>query len=167
MPSLPDKQEPRLLAPDNSLRKKIGMNVALSDIFTPEKVKDCQDMLDQAHTEFARELEEQINAIGNEYMKAVDNPAQAKESMEKAADIAFVVKKRMESLNFVFGYHVAQSLSDYMQEVSTRDSDSLLVVCKHIAVLNIILKDGIKGDGGSVGREMLANLKTLIEKTRK
>jgi hypothetical protein len=165
MPSNP--KETYLTIPDNTLRKKIGRRVALADIFTAEKLQHCQQLLDQAQKEFIQEMETQLNEIGSAYIKAMENPAQVEEALKKAAETIFIIKKRMESLNFVFGYSVAKSLSDYLQATPTRDSDSMIVVCKHLAVLNIILKDSIKGDGGVVGKEMMGNLQSLIQKTRK
>lgn len=161
-----NKVEATITPADNALRKKIGAEVELAQIFTPEKIEACQHMMEDALAAFLREMEGQLVSIDDEYNKAAANPIELEPAMKRMAELAFLMKKSMETLNFVFGYQVTKSLYDYLHETTAAGPNTLLVICKHIAVLNIILKDGIKGDGGAMGKEMLANLQALVKKAQ-
>ncbi len=161
------KTEPYLTIPENILRRKIGAHVKLSDIFTADKIHECQDIIDQALADLLREMETELAGAGNAYIICVDDRAQAAKALEKVAAVAGSIKHRMESLDFAFGFRVAQSLCDYLCGALASSQDTLLIVCKHIAVLNIIIRDQVKGDGGIMGQEILGNLDTLIKKSRK
>lgn len=148
----------------HTLRKKIG-KTPLNKIFTATKLQQAQQLIDDAHAEFLSELQTQVIVLGDEFMSAAGDPKQTEAVLKKTADLSFLIKKRMEGIGFLFGFKVAQSLCDYIDKTTHYHPDVLLVVSKHIAVLNNVLKDGIIGDGGPVGRELLANLQKLIRKS--
>jgi len=151
---------------DNFLRRKIG-SAAMSEIFTLEKIEACQRRVDESMSESLQEMQTQVTTLGEEYMKASKDPAYAAAALTKGNELAFFIKRRMETLNFIFGYRVAESLYNYTKATAIFTPDVLLVVCKHVAVLNIIIHQRITGAGGAMEAELLANLKTLIAKTRK
>jgi hypothetical protein len=156
--------EAHITPPNYTLRKKIGEHVVLSQIFTPEKINQCQQMADEMLAGFREELETQLVELGNVYMKAMHDPAPVTSAMQEGKQLSFLLKKSMENLNYKLGYQVAKSLCDYTQGRTNCNAEVFLVICKHIAVLNIILKDGIKGDGGAMGQELMVNLQSLIQK---
>lgn len=162
--ALTNKDASRVMAPDNKLRRKIGVNVLLDDIFTPERIKECQEMLDTVHEGFLREMQQEIIVLGDEYMHAADHAEQQAALLEKSVERAFNIKSRMESLGFSFGFEVAKSLYRFLCDTPLCNEENITVVCKHVAVLNLIVKEGITDDGGHLGREMLADLQKLIKK---
>jgi hypothetical protein len=156
-----EDQKATVTLPHNPLRKKIG-NVRLEAIFTAEKIRQCQTMVDDALGELLQEMETQLAQVGGKFVGTAgeDTPI----ALEGMAEVIASIKKRMESLNFLFGYRVAESLGDYIHSGQAGERDSLLIVCKHIAVLNLIIRDRIGGDGGDMGRDMLENLRELVRK---
>lgn len=153
--------------PDNVLRRKIGANVNLGKIFTPEKIMQCQEMIDKTLAGFLQEMEVQLAAVGNEYARSADKPETARRALQAVAEVALAIKKSMEALDYAFGFKVAQSLYEYIRSAHPQGPDVSLIVCKHIAVLQIIIRDQIRGEGGTLGQDMLTNLRNLIKKARK
>ncbi|MDE3037286.1 MAG: hypothetical protein KGJ21_02345 [Pseudomonadota bacterium] len=162
--SLADNGRPHLMPRDNALRRKIGRHVSLGQIFTLERMQECQQMLNTLQADFLKEMEDHLVIISDLYRQAENDSASATSMIHAATDVAFIIKTRMEALGFPFGFAVAKSLYEYMQAAPAYSSDALMVVCKHVAVLNIIIKEKITDGGGQIGEEMLDNLKKLVRK---
>lgn len=155
--------EPCVRQADHGLRRKIGAHVAVSDIFTPDKMLKCQHFIDSAQHKLLLEAETQVASLGDEYMKAAADPAYAAAAVKNGRELSFHIKKRMEALNFDFGFKAAQSLYDYIQDMPFYHSDALPVLFKYIALLHIAIHEQMTG-GKEIRREdMLADLKRVIK----
>lgn len=156
---------PLLILPDYALRRKIG-GVKLASLFTPERIQECQAMVDQALAELLEEMERQLVQAGDAYIASGDGAGTA-QALNDLAEAAASIRHCMESLGYSFGYEVARLLADYIRSLPPEHPDALLVICKHIAVLNLIIRDRISGDGGNLGKDILKNLRGLIQKGRR
>jgi len=166
MPEKPeDKSDiPYATPPNQTIRKKIGQSVQLHSIFTPEKIKDCQEIVDKACDNFSEEALNNLAVIELEYTKAVANIANSKSYIKNIANMVFALKGQAETLGFTLGYEVAKSLHDYILRSFKGDKESLLVIRKHLDILETVLKENIRGDGGAMGSELLEHLTKLIKK---
>ena len=146
---------PYMLPADHALRRKIGRNVNLEEIFTLEKIAQCQEIVNHAHAESLVEMKAKVDRLGEEFVGAAEDPVRAALVLKEGGMQALTIKKKMEELGFSFGFEAAGSLYEYLHAVPAYSPDVMLVVCKHVAVLNIIL------------RETLANLRKLARKVEK
>jgi hypothetical protein len=160
-----DKSDiPYATPPNQTIRKKIGQGVQLHNIFTPEKIKECQEIVDKACANFSKEALDNLAIIELEYTKVAGNIANSKPYIDNICKMVFALKGQAEALGFTLGYEVAKSLHDYLLRPFRSDQESLLVVRKHLDILETVLRENILGEGGAMGRELLEHLAKLIRK---
>lgn len=157
---------PQILILKNTLRRKIGWSVVLGDIFTPKRMQECQQIVDHAYLKLLDEMKEEIDGLADAYTKASKDPAAAEPIIKQTIPLAFSIKKRMEELGFSLGFEVAQSLYNYIKAATRYHPDVMVVVCKHAAILQIVLENKITDDGGATGQELILSLRKLIRKKK-
>jgi len=159
-----DGDIPYGIEPAQTIRKKLGPNVKIEHIFTPEKIAECQGIINKAYQDFFGDALNNLKAIEDEYKLAKADMLQAKKHIDKIAELALKLKEQAGNLGLILGFDVAKSLHDYVLNSFQAKEGSFLVVEKHIDVLNIVLKEKMLGGGGQTGQELVASLAKLIKK---
>jgi hypothetical protein len=155
---------PYAIEVENSLRGKIGANVSLGQLFSQDRIKECEQLIAAAHNDFLREARDMLGVMTRLYDDAAAEPKEMGDIMGHIAQCAFSVKALCENLGFSLGFEVARSLYDYGTRMKQFDAAKLVVIRKHLDVLAVVLGDEMKGDGGALGREMQDSLALLVKK---
>lgn len=148
----------------NSLKNAIG-SINLGKFFTPEKIKECQELLDDANHQFLDEAFAQTEVMHKLYCDANHDTSQAPDNIKNICQIAYQMKSRMEALGFIFCYEIADSLYQYSRKLPTYNQTTLMVVAKHIHALQAAMRENCAGDGGVIGKEMVEMLRALVKKS--
>lgn len=164
MNDTPKRDMPYATQTKNTLRDKIGKNVQMSQIFTPDVLKECQDMINTAQDDFYSNALDYLSLIEAENKQAQVTPEQSELSVRKIAQTAFQLKSLMEALGLIFGFEVAQSLYQFAHATKKANSQTLMVISKHVDVLHVVLRDKDKSDKNPIAREMIDSLSKLIKK---
>lgn len=160
-----DDESVRILPPDYSLKEKIGKNVSLKDIFTPERVAQAQQAIDDTQAEFVEWAHKDLVELEHTYRHIAENPEAAPESRtEKVRKIAFSLKCQSGTFGYPLGSEVARSLYKYTTEHGKFTSENIVVLRKHIDALQVILQQNIQGEGGTMGTELMTSLEKLVAK---
>ena len=167
-PSGRDSMEKRIrfYAAPRQLRRKVGVNFQ-ANIATITKI---QKELDEWNDDFVKWTIEYI-----EQLKRHMRSARAKDPSKRRPDFAEInrISHELRGQGGVFGYPlvsaVAKSLFELTKDTLDRSNDCLILIRNHIETLRIVLRDEVRGDGGSVGVEILkamreANAKFLSER---
>lgn len=150
--------------PVSSIRKKIGA-IKIEDIFTKERLKECEAIIEKAHEDFIKEVIEIWERILVEFITLSSNPEQREVIITRIANEAFTIKGKLDELGYGLGMNIAKSLYDFASK-DTNPECHMTIYSKHIDAINTVLRKSIKGDGGAVGNEMLQALDTLIKKLK-
>lgn len=155
----------RILPPDYSLKEKIGMNVNLRDIFTPERIAQAQKSIDDSQAEFVNWAQKDLVDLEHTYRHIAENPEAAPDSRtEKIRKIAFSLKCQSGTFGYPLGSEVARSLYKYTTDHGRFTSENIVVLRKHIDALQVILQQNIQGEGGTMGAELMTGLEKLVAK---
>lgn len=141
------------IEPDQTLKKIIGENVDLKTVFTPEKIKACQKLIDDARNEF---FDNELPKIGQirDFLKETDESSFHK--------IEYIIND-MRSQAKIFGFpfivlacnHVISFCDDYTKKPETRK----LIISKFVDLLYIALRNKVRDEGGGLEKEMAKLLK--------
>lgn len=139
--------------PDRSLQKIIGEDVDLNTIFTPEKIKACQKIIDEARNEFFDNELPKIDLIRSFLRRGNDTSFQ---------QIEFIVND-MRSQARIFGFpfialacsHIVSFCDDYTKKAETRR----LIISKFVDLLYIALRNKVRDEGGGLEKEIARLLK--------
>ncbi|MCH2548220.1 MAG: hypothetical protein MK052_11520 [Alphaproteobacteria bacterium] len=160
-----DDDAVRILPPNFNIKEKIGMNVNLSEIFTPERIAEAQQVIDDTQAEFVDWATKDLVELEHTYRIIAKDPANANATrIEKIRKIAFSLKCQAGTFGYPLGSDVAKSLYSYTTKHDSYTADNIAVLRKHIDALQVILQQNIQGEGGTMGKELIDGLEKLIKK---
>lgn len=140
--------------PDYSLKKTIGVEVSLSDIFTPEKIVEIERNC------FFMDAEEEVKKISDLIAKSKEGEPKC---LRDAAALAASLKGEAEMYGFPYIFKMCAFLADACE---SRESPEI----KHPLVFDLVtalassIKKKITDGGGSEEKAILANLACLSAK---
>ncbi len=158
--------EVRVLPPDHSLRKIIGEDADLNEIFSVENIGKAQNVINEHKAGFVEWVMKDIATLEECYTKMVSNPAACATESQKLARTALIVKSQAGTFGFELATTVAKSLEDFCNNDFRPSLDHMTVIRKHIDVLEAIFQKNIAGDGGTMGSDLSESLSRLVSKYR-
>jgi len=136
------------LPPDKSLKKMIGEHVNLGDLFTPEKIKACQKLIDMARDEFFEEEKPKVEQMRH-ILKA--NNQKALSDIEKMIQD---IKGQARIFGFSFIVLVCNHILDFADDQTKSIERRILIIARFVDVLFIAMSHKIKDDGGALEKEL-------------
>ena len=160
-----DENAVRILPADFSIKKKIGINVDLKQIFTPERIEAAQKTIDDTKSDFIKWAQKDLEDLEDAYSQLQKNLNGAQEpEVEKIRKLAFSLKCQAGTFGFDLGSEVARSMNNYINTHPTYDATTVTVLRKHIDALQVIFEQNIQGMGDKMGSELMDNLTKLVAK---
>lgn len=154
----------KFLPPDYTLKEKIGKDIDIKQIFTPEALENAQKAIDRHKDSFLEWVAADMAEMDEQYKKAsghIDSCAEAIDTIEK---IASRIKAQAGTFGFGLATLIAKSLCNFCNKHDKIENSHLMVIKKHIDTLTVIFNRKISGDGGNIGNELLDNMAKLVEK---
>lgn len=153
------------VAPDFSLKEKIGKDVSMKEVFSPEVVKESQEVIDHTRKDFLKWVDNDLKTLETAYATLAASPADGREAALTIQKAAFSIKGQSGTFGFGLGSAIAKSLYDFLEnDYVEGDANHVLVIRKHIDTLSTIFRRNVTGDGGKIGHEVHNALGTLIRK---
>jgi hypothetical protein len=151
------------VTPPNYLKMKVGAGG-----IDKEAIKEAEIAIQVlGHKMYAKWADDDLGRMRGafEELKAtnIDDPDSVKKMLRICWD--------MKGLGGTFGYPLVTTithyLSNYLEHCLNTDSAkvSAAVVSPHIDALYVVLSQKISGDGGAIGRELVAGLEKVVLKT--
>ncbi len=122
-------------------------------------VKKCQDVMDNNDVEFAPLAMEYLDKLKEAIDKASNKELETKEAV--AAMTAPVMQLKANASTFKYGLigNLANVMLSFLEGVKELDNDVISIVGAHHQTLSAIVMKKMKGDGGTHGQQMEAELK--------
>lgn len=152
------------IAPDFSLKEKIGKEVNISEIFDAAIIKSSQEVINKSQKDFLKWVQNDLLSLENAYKAAENDQKHAAEFITEIRKIAFSVKAQSGTFGFDLGSAVAKSLYDFCENHYRADPGHLIVIRKHIDTLRAIFHHNVAGNGGKIGEAVFDALGKLINK---
>ena len=158
-------EEVRVLPPDHTLKKIIGEDVDIKQLFSVENVEAAQQVINEHKDSFMEWVLKDLEQLKEAYVQLKDSK-ELEPSIRRLAKTAFVIKSQAGTFGFGLGTRIAKSLDDFCNAHLHPNPDQMKVIEKHIETLSIIFQKNISGDGGAVGKELSESLFKLVDKFR-
>lgn len=155
------KKKAVILPPDNRLKDKIG-RMKLDALIQPEQVTKAQTAADKSSDMFFIQMEKALDEIEAAFnaMQQIENPSPYLHSI---GELAFDIKSDAGTFGVKIASDIAGLLVQYAESAKSPD---LSVLAAHINALKSICSHNIRGDGGSVGKELLDSLRKIATKSK-
>jgi len=150
-----------ITTPDYALKNKLGKDVNLRDVFTPDRIAASQKEIAKVQDSFLDNAKEKLEEMQRAFGKTPDKEA----TRELLISSAFLLKGQAESLGYILFALTAKSLCEYCEKHLSTDLEHREVILnKHFDTMLVVIKDKIKGEGGEVGKALVKSLKLLVSK---
>lgn len=155
--------ETKILPPDYTLKKLIGENIDIKEIFNEEVVAKAQQTIDQHKDSFLEWVVKDVASLNESYQKA-ETASARKKNIGEIEHTAHRMKSQAGMFNYGLATQIAKSLELFCYKHPKPTDEQMVVVRKHIDTLTVIFSQSITGDGGVVGSELLDNLSKLVDR---
>lgn len=133
-----------------------------------DKIAECDALILSMSSDYFEVVDGHLAKITELWKKMRDTPQSTER--QTLSDQIFVGTHEVKDIASLCGYtlcaHFAESLRDYIAEVSLNLSGQRVIIQAHIDALNIVHKQKLKEDGGAAAEELKRMVKIAIEKYR-
>jgi hypothetical protein len=154
--------------PDFAIREKIGKEVVLTEVFTPERIEICQKIIEDARSAFFGKAESDSSAL----LELVKNYPTSPEGAARFFDEVFSRVGNIKGQVEIFGFVLIRKICGHILECCSSENDSLntryMLIRDLVQVLHLSIKEMVTDEGGNTGHTMLSELKDYsVRKDRK
>ncbi|MFO1243468.1 MAG: response regulator [Rickettsiales bacterium] len=150
--------------PEFGIKEKIGFDISIESIFSPENVRRAQDIIHNSSEEFLEWVVDDIEQLEEAYKILESKPGHSREEVDLFLARALTLKSQAGMFGFELASRVAESLNDMCNSSSKIDPSRLRVARQHIDALYVIFQRNIQGTGGVIGRDLMQSLGLLTAK---
>lgn len=155
----PTQSNVKIIKADYKLKNKIGANVDLKKIFTEEKIKQANNIIEANNDEIVESLTKQMNVLRGYKGKNLSY-----NELRTVQDVSLTIKSNAGMANYPLASAIARSLFIFIENKQALSSEDIIVMDAHIDSLNGVFTNKITDDGGTIGTEILKSLSILINK---
>ena len=153
-----------IMAPDYRLKKKLGDEIDIQEILSPENVTRAQGVINSRQRNFLEWVEKDMATIESSLRHIQKNITKSIPYFTKLKRAVFAVKAQAGTFGFDLASEVSRSLFNYCETSFRFEDKQVIVLAKHVEALSTVVKQRISGDGGEMGRKLLEGLNILVVK---
>jgi len=149
---------------DRTLRDLLGKSTALSDIFTQEKIKSCQKLLDKAKEGFFETAQDDMNTI----VSLVGNKVFDENYQELCKEL-FQPLSNIKGQAELFGFSLIARICKYLIEYCEKSSDiqqttvkDIFIITKLVEALQKSFSEKIIDAGGVIEKELILIIEQVL-----
>jgi CheY-like chemotaxis protein len=156
---------PRMIMPDYTLKKKIGLDVPTELLVNPLAGAQTEAEVKKVQDDFLNTIIRDVENMEAAYRLLITSPDNARTLVRNIQDAAESIKARAGIFGYIRATEVASQLYNFCRRYYDKDNKYHLVILeKHIQTITAIFANRITGDGGEVGKALLQDLAKLIQK---
>lgn len=148
-------------APHNLKKAKVGTGPVKLD---PKVIERAEQAIKAMEKDYAVWVQEDLASLEEAFRRACAAPADQSAEMRTMFRIALDMKGQGASFGYQLITQIGDTLAAFLENRSSLAGLDCEVVAAHIATMRAVFAREVRGDGGAIGRELVASLHKLIEK---
>lgn len=152
--------------PDDLKRKAVNFKKGLNLELSESETRKVEGVVEASADRFLTEIGDKLQAVRVQSA----NLSEGDPSVAGYLDAIRSVSLDIKGMGGTFGYPllsaIAKSLNDFTKKMDTATETQLSVIRHHLDALQVILVQGITGEGGAQEKDLLGALRTATEKTK-
>jgi len=151
----------RISPPDYTLRTKVGGK--LDQLITPQSVQAAEQVIVETADLFLKEGLAQTEALERANAALQRDPSTKDRTLPLIIESAFSIKTKVISSGYDLASALAKSLHVLCEAMLKREltPKDLELIQWHVTSLRLLLRGGLKGDGGPTGAAILEQLQLI------
>lgn len=128
----------------------------------PKLLKKAEAVVAKMERDFPIWAGQYLEEIRELLDDAKAHPDTTKEEAERIFTLIMDLKGQAGSYGFMMMTEVGDLLKRYTEPLDRIDTRNAEVIEAHLEALDVVLRERTKGDGGEIGRQIVANLRKLV-----
>lgn len=124
-----------------------------------KKVIQSQSIIEKNQTDFAPMAHEFLDQLDQTLASVPENPANVKESIQPVIIAVMQIKANAGMFNYTLVGSLAGIVLNFLENLRSWDKDCHTIVDAHSKTLRLIVSNGMKGDGGTYGAQLVTELR--------
>jgi chemotaxis protein histidine kinase CheA len=154
-----DRPDVQVIKPPNTLLKaKTGSGKVAPDM---EAIERAEAAIQNIGDDFANWAQSDLDELDKALAAARRNPSQQEEYITEIFRRAMELKGQGGSFGYELISQVGESLKVFTENRSEANPRDVEIIAAHVDAMRRVMVDDIKGDGGDIGRAIVAGLHKL------
>ena len=152
-------RETNIIKANRMLQAKVG-----SGSIDEKRIEQSQALIDSDKTDFAPMASEYLGRLETALANIPEEPANVKIAIQPI--IVEIMQLKANAAMFSYGLvgTLANIVLNFLENLHTWDKDALAIIDAHIKTLRIIVRNGMKGDGGDYGHQLTNELRDACQR---
>ena len=152
-----------IFEPDFRLKEKIGLECSITELVQPQFIKNAQKVIQDSKRDFIVYLKNDVLEL-QKCLKILKQTPSDAEVFDHFMQLTLQIKSRGGTFGYSLASEVSRKLFVFCEEDYRANPEHILVINKYADGLSAVVMQGIEGDGGPIGRELLSSLDKLTLK---
>lgn len=152
--------------PYSEIRKLIGDDVVLSEIFTEDRIQACAKLISIARNTFFDITATELNMLERLAMAPVVAEDESRNFIAGIVVHAGNIKGQAEILGFTLIARICGQIAQACHVTHQRQDVKRMLITKMVETLRLAYKQKITDEGGAIGQEILAQLERILGAAR-
>ena len=151
-----------MITPPNLLKAKVGSGGTGG--IDPDLIKRAASVIDGMGDEFAESVELEVNRVLKLAIDLETDPAKAPKILKKVRRVAHDLRGQGATYGFDLISGVAECLYRYTDCLASSADLNPDVLRAHADAMRAVVKNDVKGDGGTVRIDLVKSLEALVSR---
>ena len=157
----------RLYRFQNRLKERCAGLSSGTTTISKEAIAAAEGMLEKMAEDYPDWVSALLLTLQEKHSRCVDTPEDRKELFAEINSISHDMKGQGGTFGYPLMTHFADSLFSITDGRGNYTDNQIELVKSHIDAMRAVIKARLKGDGGPIGKELMATLDKALEKYTK
>ncbi len=153
----------QLITPPNMLKAKVSGGDGPSGI-DGDAIQQASSAIESLAGEFEERVSLEIAMLTKLSHDLDEDPSKAEKIGKKVARIGHEISGQGATFGFELISEVGASMCRYVEGIRAKEHMSGEVLRAHADAMRAVIKNKVRGDGGSVGSELVGSLEHLVDR---
>ena len=156
--NFPDK-DVNIIKASRMLQAKVG-----SGEIDEKRVAKSQTIIESDKTDFAPMAHDLLDALEKALAAVPPEPTNVKQAIQPVIVEIMQIKANASMFSYGLVGSLAGIVLNFLENLQSWDKDTFTIVDAHLKTLRLIIKNGMKGDGGDYGHQLTSELRDACQR---
>ena len=157
--------KPEMIEPPNTLKSKVG--IGGPGAVDPETLARAEKVIADLADNYLEWAHEDMAKLQGALKELVSEGGDQKEKIAKVFQISHDMKGQGGSFGYDLITTIGNGLCRYLENREEVGPAEIEAIKLHVGSMQVVLTNGIKGEGGEIGTQLLSGLEQVIAKVSK
>lgn len=154
-----DNKDVNIIKASRMLQAKVG-----SGDIDKDRIEKSQTVIAGNKVDFVPMAREFLGQLESALRAVPEQPQDIKKSLQPVIEAVMQIKGNAAMFNYTLVGTLAGIVLNFLENLNSWDKDSHDIVEAHMKTLQVIVNNGMKGDGGDYGMQLVTELREVCQR---